>query len=108
MQTKTLNSEEAVDKRAAALDVAYRNARNSGNFSNAHKDIAETLKTALYTLYNTTGVYINYRQNFIAIKVATPATVTDHALLAAKEAQWEAIGFVKAKTAQGIIYRLPL
>jgi hypothetical protein len=108
MQAKALATEESQNKFAAVADIAKRNACNSGNFSPAHKLVAEGMKTALYTAYNTTGVYINYRKGFVAVKVAAPATVNDRALLAQKEAAWEAIGFTKVKTAQGIIYRLPL
>lgn len=107
MQAKALDTEESKNKRAAALDVAARNAKFNGNFSTRDKATAEAMKQALYTMYNTTGVYINYRQKFVAVKVSAPATVNDRALLTQKEAEWEEVGITKAKTAQGIIYRLP-
>jgi hypothetical protein len=107
MQVKTdLETKRAENARNAAIDAAKRNAARKPMYSNAVQQSAETMRNSLLEAYNTMGVYINYRDNFVAVKVTAPLSVNDRKLLAKCEAAWEAQGVEKVTTAQGIIYRL--
>jgi len=91
---------------AAARDARMRNIVESSHYSEKQKIAAEGMALALELVYKAKGIYINYRKKFIAVKV-DHAYVRDRANLASLEAYYEALGYTKSASAQGITYHIP-
>ena len=91
---------------AAARDARIKSYAESTHFTEKEKIRAERMKLILDLCYYTTGVHINFRKKFVAIKVEA-AEQRDRKLLNELESAWEKEGITKHTTAQGIIYRIP-
>ena len=91
---------------AAARDARMRNIVESSHYSEKQKISAERMALALELVYWAKGVHINYRKKFIAVKVDR-AYVKNRENLNYLEAEYDALGYKKAATPQGITYRIP-
>lgn len=91
---------------AAARDARQRNLTAQSHYSQSQQVAAERMSLALDLLYHNRGIFINYRQKFIAVKVDA-ARVRDRGNLGECEAQWAAAGVKKLLTNQGVVYRIP-
>lgn len=106
MKHTDLDTKEAGNKWFAARDAQMRNYARSTHYNEAQKIAAERMKLALELCYGNKGIYINYRDKFIAVKVAG-AWVKNKFELMVLEAEYTKRGIKKAESAQGIIYRIP-
>ena len=86
-------------------DVAAQNERNRATYSNKQRDAASKLEGYLkHAYYGKT--YVNYRDNFIAIKVERARTKDKfHKVLV--EAVVKDNGYEVRRSEQGIIFRIP-
>lgn len=91
---------------AAARDARMRNIVESSHYSEKQKIAADRMALALELVYYAKGIYINYRKKFIAVKVDR-AYVKNRENLQFLEAEYEALGYKKASSAQGITYHIP-
>jgi hypothetical protein len=94
---------------AAMQDAAMKNHKNACRFSDAKKLRAERLKQILDTLYSAKGIHINFRLDFIAVKVEQGRLRDAQARkdLAILEQDWEVEGISRLNTKQGFIMRIP-
>ena len=106
MQSKDLDTQSAPNKWWAARDARMRNYANSTLFTEAEKIRAERMRGALELCYMHSGVHVNYRGRFIAVKV-DGAEVKRRGDLQLLEADWANEGITKRVSAQGVIYRIP-
>lgn len=106
MKTSVIDTQEAPNKWWAARDAQMRNYAKSTHYSEQQKVAAERMKIALDFCYSHSGIYINYRDRFIAVKV-TDARVKNKFELGMLEMEYTKRGIAKAESAQGVIYRLP-
>jgi hypothetical protein len=109
VRTKTIDTEATTNSFYAVL--AYRDAQRinsnwKSTYSDAQKLIATKAEMILSEGYSFQNMYVNYRQRFIAIKLAN-ARVKDRAVLSQVESILEGYNFEKRESAQGVIYRLP-
>ena len=88
----------------AARDARIRNYANSTLYTESQKLKAERMKLALELMYSAKKVHINYRKNFVAIKVDS-AQVRDRKMLQTLEADWVNEGITKCVSDQGVVYR---
>ena len=91
---------------AAARDARMRNIIESSHYSEKQKISADRMALALEFVYQAKGIYINYRKKFIAVKVDR-AYVKDRNNLNLLEADYEALGYKKSASPQGITYHIP-
>ena len=91
---------------AAMRDARMRNLVNSSHYSQKQKTAADRMALALELVYWAKGIYINYRENFIAIKLDR-AQVKDRKNLQLLEAEYTGLGYKKVVTNQGVTYRIP-
>jgi len=91
---------------AAARDARMRNIIESSHYSEKQKISADRMALALELVYQAKGIYINYRKKFIAVKVDR-AYVKDRNNLNLLEADYEALGYKKSASPQGITYHIP-
>lgn len=91
---------------AAARDARMRNIVESSHYSEKQKILADRMALALELVYHARAIHINYRKKFIAVKVDR-AYVKDRETLALLESDYEALGYKKAASPQGITYRIP-
>ena len=106
MLASTLDTKEASNAFFAARDARMRNYALSSTYTPAERLRAEQVKLGLECVYSSTEVHINYRKNFIAVKLSN-ALVRDRASVADLEAFYAQEGIVKRTSAQGTIYRIP-
>lgn len=106
MKHKDLETQKAPNAWFAARDARQYSLANQSTYSQAQQVAAERMAVVLPMLYGNKGIHINYRQNFIAVKVDR-AVVRDRKQLRTMEADWEKAGVVKRHSEQGIIYRIP-
>ena len=106
MQTRELETQSAPVKWWAARDARIRSYANSTLFTEAEKLRAERMRGALELCYINSGVHINYRQRFVAVKV-DGAEVKRRGDLRLLEQDWANEGITKRVSAQGVIYRIP-
>ena len=106
MLATTLDTKEATNAFFAQRDARMRNYANSSTYTQNERIKAERVKLALEMVYRSKEVYINYRKNFIAVKLCN-ALVRDRAAVAEVEAMYAQEGIVKRVSAQGTIYRIP-
>ena len=107
MYTRKLNYEEAPIKWWAARDAKQRSYAWSTHYSQVQRNVAECMRLALEVLYHHAGVFVNFRQKFISIKVQGKCRAQDRNMLNDLEADWTFTGVTKVKTPQGVIYRIP-
>ena len=74
--------------------------------SQKQKTAADRMALALELVYWAKGIYINYRENFIAVKI-DKAQVKDRKNLQLLEAEYTGLGYKKVVTNQGVTYRIP-
>lgn len=106
MKSRFINTEEAASKRGAYLDAMRRNDENRCLYTGAQQAKAETWVDLARAAFNAPA-HINYRQRFIAIKVAnpnkarfkTPAVKEFEAMMAQYNTE-------KVESDQGVIYRV--
>ena len=91
---------------AAARDARMRNIIESSHYSEKQKISADRMSLALELVYYAKAIHINYRKKFIAVKV-DKAQVKDRTSLKLLEADYEALGYKKSASAQGITYHIP-
>lgn len=91
---------------AAARDARMRNIVESSHYSEKQKIAADRMALALELVYWAKGIHINYRKKFIAVKV-DKAQVKDRTNLNYLEAEYEALGYKKSASPQGITYHIP-
>lgn len=91
---------------AAARDARMRAIAGWSKYSEKQKIEAERVKLALELVYGARGIYANPRNKFISVKVDKP-WVKDRINLQLLEKDWEAKGYTKTSTAQGITYHIP-
>lgn len=91
---------------AAARNARMRNIIESSHYSEKQKILADRMALALELVYWAKGIHINYRKKFIAVKVDR-AQVKDRTNLQLLEDQYEASGYKKAASPQGVTYRIP-
>lgn len=91
---------------AAVLDARRRNIIMADGYSLMERNRADRIHMVLDTLYAHDGIYVNYRQKFIAIKLSNPQVV-DEINLTRFEQDWQDQGIIRKITAQGIIYTIP-
>ena len=91
---------------AAAIDARMKAIAGWSKYSEKQKVEAERVKQVMSLVYNFKGIYANPRDKFIAIKLENP-TVKDRKNLKLLEKDWEAKGYTKTSTEQGITYRIP-
>ena len=106
MKTVELETQAAPVKWWAARDARIRSYANSTTFTEGEKIRAERMRGALELCYMHSGVHVNYRQRFIAVKV-DGAEVKRRADLRLLEQDWSNEGITKRISAQGVIYRIP-
>jgi ATP-dependent protease HslVU (ClpYQ) ATPase subunit len=104
MKTRELNTEEAPIKWWAQQDARMRNLANKSHYSEATRVQVERMKLVLGMVYEGV-VYEAYGKKGVSIKV-DKAIVKDRKNLRELEAEWDAKGFVKKVSPQGVIYRL--
>ena len=89
-------------------DAEMQNRANQSLYSARQCLAAERMKQGLDLCYYNTGIYINYRAKFIAVKVNRAQIRRGMKLeLAVLEQDYTAKGYTKAVTEQGVIYRIP-
>ena len=106
MKHTELDTKEAGNKWWAHRDAEMRSYAKSTHYTDAQKLSAERMKLALDLCYGNKGIYINYRDKFITVKVAG-AWVKNKFELMVLEAEYVKRGYKKAESAQGVIYRIP-
>jgi len=105
MKTYNLKTEEASNKWWAAQDARMRNIANKSHYSEAVKIQVEGMMAVMDLVYSAKGVYDAYGKKGVSIKL-DKAIVKDRKNLRELETEWEAKGFVKKVSGQGVIYRL--
>lgn len=91
---------------AAVLDARRRNIIMADGYSLMERNRADRIHMVLDAVYAHEGIYVNYRQKFIAIKLSNPQVV-DEINLTRFEQDWQDQGIIRKITAQGIIYTIP-
>jgi len=107
MQEKELDAKSAgYFAYAAAADARMRAIKQWSHYSEDQKVEAERVKLGLELVYSFKRVFVNPREKFITIKLEN-ARVKDRANLTLLEQEYEARGYTKAASPQGVIYRIP-
>lgn len=105
MHTKELDTCAASNKWFAARDAQQKSYAASTHYTLEERTRAERMRLGLELVYAARNVYITFRQKFITVKLEN-ARVRDARALALLEADYALQGITKARTAQGIIYRI--
>lgn len=105
MKSTFIETERAGNPFWAVLDANRRNIANQSHFTQLEQVAAERMALGLDLVYGHKGIFINYRETFIAIKVNNP-TIKDRKNLRLLEADYVAKGITKRESNQGIIYRI--
>ena len=103
MHTRLINTEEAPNKRYAALDRRMRNIVNSSHYTLAERTRAQRMQLALELCYAGVVYEPSYGTTGVSIKVV--GFVSRKRDLAALESEWAAAGVIKKVSPQGTIYR---
>jgi hypothetical protein len=106
MKTQDIDRDAAPVGWAAWRDARDRNIANASRYPDSKKAKAEGIKFALELVYSAKDIYVNYRKNFIAVKVDSPI-VKDRKGLADLESHWEHEGITKLRSKLGVVYRIP-
>lgn len=105
MKSTYIKTEKAPNPFWAIRDAQRRNIANQSHFTQKQQIAAERMKQGLSMVYSHAGIFINYREKFIAIKVNNP-TIKDRKNLRLLEADYAAQGITKKESAQGVIYQV--
>lgn len=107
MKEKELESQSAgYYAYAAAMDARMRAIKQWSHYTEDQKIEAERVKLGLELVYSFKRIFVNPRDKFITVKVEN-ARVKDRKNLALLEKEYEARGYIKASSPQGVIYRIP-
>lgn len=106
MKQRELDTQAAPCKWFAARDARMRNYAKASHYSEQERVAAERMRWGLELCYGNDGIFINYRDRFIAVKV-NAARVKNKVELALLEESYVQKGITKAVSAQGVIYRIP-
>ena len=101
------NESVVQDRIFAAADARRRNALNEGQYTAKQRAFAEAFKAQVANAYIRSKVYLNYRERFMAIKVANPS-VRDRigSAVAAVEDFCTKHGITAHRTASAIVFRI--
>ncbi len=104
---KSLNYRDADDnRRGAALNAYYRNREMACTYSREQQCLAQRALDLLDTAFAYAESYINYRKQFIAVKIAG-AIKRDRVLAREAITILESKGYGVVNTPQGIVVRIP-
>lgn len=106
MRSRDLDTRPALNKWWASKDATLTNLKWESTYSESQKLKASRMRGCLDLCYGNHAIYINYREQFIAVKVDRPV-VRDRRNLSLLETEWSADGIERRQTAQGLIYRIP-
>lgn len=90
----------------AAINAELRNREAASTYTSAQRAAAQTVIDIMDLCYNYTNTFKNFRKTFIAVKLEN-AQVRDKKLAKQVDAILEAKGYVKVKTPQGLVVRMP-
>lgn len=92
-----------------AADAKARDKANKPAYSQEQQDFANTLHTLVEQAFSRSKVYMNYRKNFIAIKVDAPSLLDKVTLrVATLDSYCEQHNIQRTVSRHGnIVYRLP-
>ena len=108
MYSKELDSKPSYRPWFSKADAEARNTANKSLYGPKQLLEAERVRLALGLVYHNRGIYINYRDRFIAVKVDRAQTIRGQRLeREVLEKEYETRGYSKRVTAQGVIYRIP-
>lgn len=105
METRDLDTRTAPCVWYATLDARNASIANSNHYVESQKLQASRMASVLDLVYVNGGIYVNYRQQFITVKV-DGARVRDRLNLDLLENNWTDLGIKKQVTDQGVIYRI--
>lgn len=104
---KQLSYRDAEDnRRGAALNAYYRNREMAATYTLSQQCLAQRALDLLDTAYAYAESYINYRKQFIAVKIAG-AIKRDKSLAREAVSILEGRGYTVVSTPQGIVVRIP-
>ena len=104
---KQLSYKDAEDnRRGAALNAYYRNREMAATYTLSQQCLAQRALDLLDTAYAYAESYINYRKQFIAVKIAG-AIKRDKSLAREAVSILEGRGYTVVSTPQGIVVRIP-
>lgn len=106
MKQSELDTRSSYNRFWAKKDINLKNSVEKSNYSSAQRTLAERIRQGLMLCYSNSGVFINYRKKFIAVKV-NHGRVRDRFILSMLEHEYQQNGITKAVTGQGVIYRIP-
>lgn len=106
MLTKEIDTNPARFAWFAVKDEARRSRENAATYTSQQRGAAETVRDLLDLAYAYKGIYINYRKTFIVVKMDSPL-VRDRRQAKEIDAIFTEKGYVKVKSDQGIMIRLP-
>ena len=92
---------------AARADAKTRNEQTKQLYLPVEITRADTAMRNIKTCYESAEFFINYRKNFVALKVSSPYRVCDRDALQQLEQGFNERNYQKVVTPQGIIYRIP-
>lgn len=99
------NTSAATTKWFAVVDAAKRDLKYKQQYSHNQQTRAITIKDLLDCAFYHSGIYINYRKKFIAIKISSPQ-VKNPAVRNAVFDLVQANHYKMVSTAQGMIIRI--
>jgi len=90
---------------AAVIDADRCSREHVGRYTPKQQSTAETLKDLIELGYYNTGVFVNYRKTFVAVKIADPK-VRNKQVAKELDELFAERGYEKVTSNQGIIVRL--
>lgn len=105
MKSQEIDNTEAPNKLWAYLDARMQNSVNASLYSAAERLQAERLRLRLEFCFNSKNIFINYRKNFITVKLDRPV-VKDRKELRLLESELQSQNVTKKLSAQGICYNI--
>jgi hypothetical protein len=91
---------------AAALDASRYSDECRMTFTPSQRAYIETFRDILVLAYTGDKVFINFRKKMISIKITNPQ-VRDRKIVREVDEICAERGYVKARTEQGLLYRIP-
>ena len=106
-QSEIDNENVVQDRVFAAADAKRRNALYEGQYTAKQRAFAEAFRDQVANAYIRSRVYLNYRERFMAVKVASPS-VRDRigSAVAAVEDFCNKHGITAHRTAGAIVFRI--
>ena len=91
---------------AAALDASRYSDECRMTFTPSQRAYIETFRDILVLAYTGDKVFINFRKKMISIKITNPQ-VRDRKIVREVDEICAERGYVKARSEQGLLYRIP-